>query len=356
MQTKAAIAILAYAGSAASQAVTARINAPGNTPAGCAVSQNGIFGIQVVNSAGQPLAKRQVVSAIADGQPQRGTSTAVRPVTVLPDGQPNAPGTTATARPVTVLPDGQPNAPAGTPTAAAVRTVTVTRDLCVAQPMSQIADGQVQAPMRATTTARTATPVSQIGDGQIQQTRAATPVSQIGDGQIQQTATRGTATPVSQIGDGQIQQTSRAAAGTPVTQIGDGQIQRTTLATSTARTTSTGSSTNAAGYAIIPSAPQACRSGGVLEIKLNNGVLTDSQNRIGYIASNSQFQFDGPPQAGAIYTAGWSLCSNGSLALGGSTTFYQCLSGNFYNLYYRNVLNAGQCTPIQIEAVQLNTC
>lgn len=349
MQTKAAIAILAYAGSVASQAVTARIEAPGNTPAGCAVTQNGIFGIQVVNSAGQPLAKRQVVSQIGDGQAQRGTSTAARPVTVLPDGQPNAPaGTPAAARPVTVLPDGQPNAPAGT--TPAVRTVTVTRDNCVAFPMSQIADGQIQAPMRAT-----ATPVSQIADGQIQQTARATgtPVSQIGDGQIQQTA-RATGAPVSQIADGQIQQTSRAA-GTAVGQINDGQIQRTTLATTTARTTS-GGSTNAAGYAMIPSAPQACRSNGVLEIKLNNGVLTDSQNRIGYIASNSQFQFDGPPQAGAIYTAGWSLCSNGSLALGGSTTFYQCLSGNFYNLYYRNVLNAGQCTPIQIEAVQLNTC
>jgi hypothetical protein len=55
-----------------------------------------------------------------------------------------------------------------------------------------------------------------------------------------------------------------------------------------------------------------------------------------YIAANYQFQFDAPPQAGAIYTTGFSLCSNNSLALGGSAIFYQCLSGSFYNLYDRD--------------------
>jgi hypothetical protein len=33
-----------------------------------------------------------------------------------------------------------------------------------------------------------------------------------------------------------------------------------------------------------------------LEITLAGGVLKDSQQRTGYIASNYQFQFDGPPQ------------------------------------------------------------
>lgn len=79
---------------------------------------------------------------------------------------------------------------------------------------------------------------------------------------------------------------------------------------------------------------------------LNNGVLKDAQDRTGYIASNFQFQFDGPPQAGAIYTAGFSTCGNGSLALGSSTVFYRCLSGSFYNLYDRHW--AAQCEPIEI--------
>ncbi|KAH9825784.1 protein containing internal repeats (PIR) [Teratosphaeria destructans] len=87
-----------------------------------------------------------------------------------------------------------------------------------------------------------------------------------------------------------------------------------------------------------------------LVITLSNGVLTDSEGRTGYIASNNQFQFDGPPQAGAIYTSGWSACSNGTLALGDSAIFYQCLSGTFYNLYDEST--GEQCTPIYIDILK----
>ncbi|KAI9646758.1 hypothetical protein NHQ30_004756 [Ciborinia camelliae] len=82
-------------------------------------------------------------------------------------------------------------------------------------------------------------------------------------------------------------------------------------------------------------------------LTLNEGILRDQQNRTGYIASNYQFQFDGPPQTGAIYTGGWSVCSNGSIALGGSAVFYQCLSGTFYNLYTQSL--GGQCSQILIQ-------
>ncbi|KAK0255567.1 hypothetical protein LTS09_009590 [Friedmanniomyces endolithicus] len=88
-----------------------------------------------------------------------------------------------------------------------------------------------------------------------------------------------------------------------------------------------------------------------LVMTLENGILMDSKNRTGYIAANSQFQFDGPPQAGAIYTAGWSVCSNGSLTIGDTSVFYGCLSGTFYNLYNSNPLNAGQCSPIYLNVL-----
>ncbi|KAL3422675.1 covalently-linked cell wall protein [Phlyctema vagabunda] len=91
----------------------------------------------------------------------------------------------------------------------------------------------------------------------------------------------------------------------------------------------------------------ACSDDASLTITLNNGVLKDAKARTGYIAANYQFQFDGPAQTGAIYTAGWSAGANGSLALGGSAVFYQCLSGDFYNLYDRAW--APQCSPILIE-------
>lgn len=83
---------------------------------------------------------------------------------------------------------------------------------------------------------------------------------------------------------------------------------------------------------------------GPLTLTLAGGTLTDQAGRTGYIAANRQFQFDSPPQTGAVYTAGWSLCGNGSLALGGSAIFYQCLSGNFYNLYDQS--QGGQCAAV----------
>jgi len=100
---------------------------------------------------------------------------------------------------------------------------------------------------------------------------------------------------------------------------------------------------------------RACGAAGSLTIKLADGKLTDGAGRTGYIADNRQFQFDAPPQTGAKYTAGWSACSNGSLALGGSSVFYQCKSGNpkggdagaFYNLYDESVFDI--CNPVLIN-------
>ncbi|KAF2724083.1 putative cell wall manno protein PIR3, partial [Polychaeton citri CBS 116435] len=88
---------------------------------------------------------------------------------------------------------------------------------------------------------------------------------------------------------------------------------------------------------------------GTLTITLSDGVLTDQDGRTGYIAANDQFQFDGPPQTGAKYTAGFALCSNNSLTLGDDAIFYGCLSGTFYNLYDEN--DSAQCTPIYIQAI-----
>ena len=81
-------------------------------------------------------------------------------------------------------------------------------------------------------------------------------------------------------------------------------------------------------------------------VTLKNGILHDSLGRTGDIVANHQFQFDGPPQAGSIYTGGWSVCANDSLALGGSAIFYKCASGNFYNLY--DISIGDQCIPCYI--------
>ncbi|GAB7350198.1 hypothetical protein MBLNU459_g0858t1 [Dothideomycetes sp. NU459] len=86
-----------------------------------------------------------------------------------------------------------------------------------------------------------------------------------------------------------------------------------------------------------------------LTATLSNGVLTDDEGRTGEIVANYQFQFDPVIQAGAIYTGGWSVCSNGTLALGSSAVFYQCLSGTFYNLYDEST--GAQCNPVFINVI-----
>ncbi|KAI0442733.1 hypothetical protein F4803DRAFT_353130 [Xylaria telfairii] len=99
----------------------------------------------------------------------------------------------------------------------------------------------------------------------------------------------------------------------------------------------------------IPEKRAECGAEGTLVVTLKDGTALDDQGRTGYIASNYQFQFDAPAQAGAIFTSGFSICSGNVMALGSSKTFYQCRSGDFYNLYDRTW--AAQCEPVSIIAV-----
>jgi hypothetical protein len=69
-----------------------------------------------------------------------------------------------------------------------------------------------------------------------------------------------------------------------------------------------------------------------------------------------RFQFDPEPQPNSKQNGGFSLCSNNTLALSGGiprpfgdTTFWQCLSGDFYNLYSDS--QGMQCLKIYIQAV-----
>ncbi|QPG73459.1 hypothetical protein FOA43_000770 [Brettanomyces nanus] len=235
---------------------------------------------------------------------------------------------------------------------------------------TQIGDGQVQATTKTASSTSTKNAkktseavVSQIGDGQVQaatSTKAATSkkitstataaavVSQISDGQIQATtATKSatkTATVASQISDGQIQATTKTTS-VGASQITDGQIQ--------ASSTSAASSLTSSDDASVESV--ACYNEGDLALNLNASILTDAKGRIGSIVANQQFQFDGPPpQAGAIYAAGWSITADGYLAIGDNTEFWQCLSGTFYNLYDESI--GGQCHAVLLKIVNLTNC
>ena len=234
-----------------------------------------------------------------------------------------------------------------------------------AQPIAQISDGQIQ---HQTTAKATATPVQQINDGQIQHQTTVQPVAQISDGQIQHQTVKASATPVQQIGDGQIQHQTTAAAATTasaVKQINDGQIQhQTTTAENVAKAQSDGqaiatgspssNSTLSDDDDLSSTIPKACSSANNLEMTLHDSVLKDTHERWGAIVANHQFQFDGPiPQAGTIYSAGWSI-KDGYLYLGDSNIFYQCLSGDFYNLYDENV--AKQCSAVKLSVIEFVNC
>ncbi|CAI4599510.1 CBK_G0032310.mRNA.1.CDS.1 [Saccharomyces cerevisiae] len=195
--------------------------------------------------------------------------------------------------------------------------------------VSQITDGQVQAAKS------TAAAASQISDGQVQAAKStAAAASQISDGQVQ--ATTSTKAAASQITDGQIQ-ASKTTSG--ASQVSDGQVQATAEVKD----------------ANDPVDVVSCNNNSTLSMSLSKGILTDRKGRIGSIVANRQFQFDGPPpQAGAIYAAGWSITPEGNLALGDQDTFYQCLSGDFYNLYDKHI--GSQCHEVYLQAIDLIDC
>ncbi|EON61319.1 hypothetical protein W97_00532 [Coniosporium apollinis CBS 100218] len=182
--------------------------------------------------------------------------------------------------------------------------------------------------------------------------------------------TRASASAIAQVTDGQDQAQMGAApvsaASTapathtmlPVSQIDDGQIQAPASPTNRPRAPAVTATTTVYQKRGLKASSNpihvACALNDTLTLTLTNGVLKDRFGRTGYIASNFRFQFDDPPQASAIYTAGFSVCANESLALGGSATWWRCRSGEFYNLYDR--WWAEQCEEVGIQVVGLRDC
>lgn len=241
---------------------------------------------------------KRAVSQQADGQP---TVSSAAVITQISDAQPQGPTSVSTMMHTAVsqIHDGQVQ--------VFYSTIPV---------VTQISDAQPQAPM-------TTPVISQISDAQPQAPKTTSVISQLSDAQPQ--APTSTAKAVSQVSDAQPQGSSAATASSTVA-------------------------------AAMPSVSMvACKTNSTLELDLNNGRLLDGKGRVGYIAANYQFQFDPVvPQTGAIITAGFSVCGNGTLALGGTTIFWQCLSGDFYNLYDR--FWAPQCSPVNLRVVGLKDC
>ncbi|OJD37651.1 covalently-linked cell wall protein [Diplodia corticola] len=357
----AAVGALAARGVHASpfpQAVTAAISPSAAIPSGCSANYSGSFGIAVVVLSSSTSSVATPSSAATSNTT---ADVGVQEAAVVTPSISSSSSSAAGVYVVSQIGDGQIQAPTTAAAATPVYTTPVpTPDYTSVVPISEISDGQPQAPAGTPTTTpltpATPTPaVTSPSSPSYSSTEAATtviPISEISDGQPQAPAATSTSpatttTTTSSSSSSSSTSTTLATSVAAVSQISDGQIQSPTSAQKSKNKRSL----------------TACATSSTLTLTLSGdagGVLLDAHNRTGYIASNYQFQFDGPPQSGALYTAGFSVCEGGGesggdvLALGGSKTWYRCLSGGFYNLYDR--WWAEQCEEVGLEVVELVDC
>ncbi|KAL7270343.1 hypothetical protein RUND412_006954 [Rhizina undulata] len=279
-----------------------------------------------------PGAPSNAVSQISDGQIQGPAQISAG--AGAPAGAAGASGTPAPGAPsnaVSQISDGQIQGPAQIPAGAAGPLAPGAPSNAV----SQISDGQIQGP------AVPKGPVQQLPEGQIQGPAVPqSPVQQLPEGQIQGPAVpKG---PVQQLPEGQIQ--GPAVPQGPVQQLPEGQIQGSPAPQGPAVQIPDGQIQGPQKRSIL----NARQNGPPVELTLEGGVLKDALGRTGYIADNRQLQFDDPPQSGAIYTAGFGACADGTLALGGNNVFYACGSSDFTNLYDQPIF-PDNCHAVHIE-------
>lgn len=177
-----------------------------------------------------------------------------------------------------------------------------------ASPVSQISSDQSQGPVSTAST--TMMPVSQIDDGQIQASPTtmtmASPMPVISEAPLAGPVVVTTTTCISQSAESQNQASITTTTTSLISSIFTSEPQPEPSTPSISGSSSVTSSPEPSDT--ISSPPQepnpetetdtvlvGCLTPSTLLLTLSNSTLTDSRNRTGYIASNHQFQFDGPP-------------------------------------------------------------
>ena len=82
---------------------------------------------------------------------------------------------------------------------------------------------------------------------------------------------------------------------------------------------------------------------------LSNGILKGRQSKVVYVDSDSRLYFGSPFRFNTALDAGFSICSNASLAYGDSTVFYKCFSEGSFGIF--NEPSGILCSPIFIDVV-----
>ncbi|OAG43158.1 hypothetical protein AYO21_02444 [Fonsecaea monophora] len=348
------------------QAVTAVIPPPQPPPPGCAGTFPGVFGIALTN-----------ISVPA-------SPSETNPADKLRERQEVPPVPIFTMGAVSQIGDGQVQ--------GGMHTTTITMSTTSMAPVSQIGDGQIQAPVVTAVSGTYATEASLVV---APTSNVPVPFPPRGSNQSATPTKPPTVLEQACGVSTRLNLSPTFPLPLPSPSPSSSSLQPSIPAPSSSSSTSP-SSTNDSTTSITPStsptpspSPRlslvSCLTDSTLRLHLRDNNLYDAFNRTGYIASNYQFQFDGPPQSGAIWTSGWSICpvdtsnnnndlsprssssptpagetstveDNGirTLALGGTTTFWQCLSGDFYNLYTENW--AAQCSPVELRVVRLVDC
>ncbi|KAF2401162.1 hypothetical protein EJ06DRAFT_581357 [Trichodelitschia bisporula] len=306
------------------QGVYDKIAPKAPNPPGCRVDWDKTFGIAAI-----PVS--------ADGGPPRGVAPATATVKINSVVAPSA-----SAKPAIV--ESAPAPPKASASAAAKPAITA----APAAPAGPAVDG-----VDSTTTVRSTTTNTRTVTVRRTVSAASAAVVATPSAAVRVAGAMASVYLVKQIGDGQIQMPSKAARV---------EIARATGSVKKVgkRATEAADAVAAVGAVEVSQAGDALRvctkdePKHTLTLKLAGGVLKDGRGWTGYIADNHQFQFDDPPQHGAIITAGFCVGQNSSLALGGSYVFWQCRSGDFSNLY--DTWIAPQCEPVHLQAVQLVSC
>lgn len=99
--------------------------------------------------------------------------------------------------------------------------------------------------------------------------------------------------------------------------------------------------------------PLACLSDSVLELDLNDGLLTSRQHYSASVDSNHQFRFEEYTDSGSV-PGEWLVSAKGQLEFQQTDLFYQCHSGESYKLYDAPVHS--RCAPVLLDVVELVSC
>ena len=68
---------------------------------------------------------------------------------------------------------------------------------------------------------------------------------------------------------------------------------------------------------------------------LIDGILIDPEGNMGVISSSEQLEFDAVAQTGASYNSSFTVCENGSVALGNIAIWYLCPSDGAVGIFIR---------------------